>query len=220
VRPLLRDAGHEVFTPGLTGLGERAHLAHPGIDLDTHIQDVVAVLDYEDLRDVVLVGHSYGGMVITGAADRAGDRLAQLVYLDADVPMSGQSEFDLLPREEVAEYEEAARARGDGWQIPPPFPDPLPPGTPAVVAWAVERMVPHPLRTLTQPLRLTRADGEGPSRTYVLCAEGKEGQPVPPYVQRISRDPDWRMIELQASHAAHVMAPEAVAGTLADLAHA
>src|SRR5215210_4421571 len=86
VRPLLRAAGHEVFTPALTGLGERAHLASPRVDLDTHIQDVVGVLEYEDLGEVMLVGHSYGGVVITGVAERAAPRLAQLIYLDAEVP--------------------------------------------------------------------------------------------------------------------------------------
>src|SRR5215218_3749420 len=130
LRPLLRAAGHQVFTPALTGLGERSHLANAQIDLDTHVLDVVGVLEYEDLLQVVLVGHSYGGMVITGVADRVPERLAQLVYLDAEVPMDGQSEFDLLPPEERAVYEDAARERGDGWRIPPPFPDPLPPGLP------------------------------------------------------------------------------------------
>ena len=100
VRPLLRSAGHEVFTPALTGLGERSHLASAQIDLETHVRDVIAVLEYEDLREVVLVGHSYGGMVISGVADRVPERLALLVYLDAEVPMDGQSELDLLPPQE------------------------------------------------------------------------------------------------------------------------
>src|SRR5690242_2869175 len=86
VTPLLRAAGHEVYTPTLTGLGERVHLGSPETDLDTHIQDIVNVLVYEDLRDVVLLGHSYSGMVVTGVADRVPDRLSQLVYLDAIVP--------------------------------------------------------------------------------------------------------------------------------------
>lgn len=218
VRPLMRAAGHEIFTPSLTGLGERSHQADPGTDLDTHIRDVVAVLHYEDLRDVVLVGHSYGGMVITGVADRMSERLAQLVYLDADVPLNGQSEFDLLPPEESAEYEAAARSRGDGWRIPPPFPDRMPPETPAAVAWAVERMSPQPLRTLTQALRLTRTEGVGLPRTYVLCSEGKEGQPVPGYVERVSKDPGWRVIVLDAGHSAHVTAPDALADTLIEVA--
>jgi pimeloyl-ACP methyl ester carboxylesterase len=217
VRPLLRRAGHDVFTPAMTGLGERAHLATPSTDLDTHIEDVVAVLHYEDLRDVVLVGHSYGGMVVTGVAERAGDRLAQLVYLDADVPLDGECELDMVPPEERRGYEEAARSRGDGWRIPPPFPDPLPPGTEPIVAWVVSRMVPHPLRTFTQPVRLPGGGPSAVSRTYVLCTEGKEGTEEPPYVRRVAEDPDWRYVELQASHVAHVMAPEKLTATLLDL---
>ena len=92
VRPLLRAAGHDVVTPSLTGLGERAHLATPATNLDTHITDIAAVLHYEDLHDVVLVGHSYGGMVITGVADRVPERIGHLVYLDADVPREGESD--------------------------------------------------------------------------------------------------------------------------------
>src|SRR5713226_3159825 len=89
VTPLLGAAGHRVFTPTLTGCGERAHLINPAIDLDTHIEDVVNVIQYEDLRDVVLVGHSYGGMVITGVAEHVAERLAHLCYLDAFVPEDG-----------------------------------------------------------------------------------------------------------------------------------
>src|SRR4051812_10914914 len=154
IRPLLRAAGHDVYTPSLTGLGERAHLAQPSTDLDTHVTDVEAMLRCEDLRHVVLVGHSYGGMVITGVADRCPERLAQLVYLDAEVPLDGESELDLVPAEERRGYEEAARERGDGWRIPPPFPDPLPPGLPPEFVWGIARMNPHPLATMTQPLHL------------------------------------------------------------------
>ena len=98
VRPLLRAAGHEVFTPTYTGLGERAHQSSRAVTLDTHIADVLGVIDCEDLKDIVLVGHSYGGMVATGVADRVPERIAKLVYLDAFVPGSGQSLNDLLPR--------------------------------------------------------------------------------------------------------------------------
>ena len=100
VRPLLRAAGHEVFTPTYTGLGERAHLVSRTVTLDTHIADVLGVIECEDLSDIVLVGHSYGGMVATGVADRARERIAKLVYLDAFVPENGQSLFDLLPAAE------------------------------------------------------------------------------------------------------------------------
>src|SRR5215470_3514651 len=119
VRPLLRAAGHEVLTPTYTGLGERAHLASRAITLDTHIADVMGVIECEDLKDVVLVGHSYGGMVATGVADRAGERIAKLVYLDAFVPEHGQSLFDLLPANQRDDRQDAASVQGDGWLLPP-----------------------------------------------------------------------------------------------------
>jgi len=216
VRPLLRAAGHEVVTPSLTGLGNRAHLATPTTDLDTHIADVDAVLYYEDLSDVVLVGHSYGGMVIAGVADHVPERIGQLVYLDADVPLEGESMMDHVPADERAGYEEAARARGDGWRVPPPFPDPLPPGLPAEVVWTVSRMAPHPLATMTQPLHLEHGDADLP-RTFVLCTEGKENEFEPPYVARVRTDPSWRFFELAANHVAHVTAPEKLTATLLDL---
>ncbi|HEY4170676.1 MAG TPA: alpha/beta fold hydrolase, partial [Reyranella sp.] len=103
MRPLFRAAGHEFFSPTYTGLGERAHLARSDIDLSTHIDDVLSVLEVEDLRDVTLIGHSYGGMVATGVADRAADRLARVIYLDAFAPKNGQSLFDLVgPQTEAA----------------------------------------------------------------------------------------------------------------------
>ena len=97
VARILRAAGHEVFTPTLTGMGERAHLLGPAVDLNLHIQDVVNVLDFENLRDVILAGHSYSGMVITGVADRAPDRIGQLVYMDATIPRNGESQADVIP---------------------------------------------------------------------------------------------------------------------------
>jgi pimeloyl-ACP methyl ester carboxylesterase len=216
VRQLLRDAGQEVFTPSLTGLGERAHLASPQVDLDTHIRDVVGVLEFEDLGEVALVGHSYGGPVITGAADRAPGRVAHLVYLDAEVPREGEAEMDLLPPEERSAYQESARLRGQGWRIPPPVPDPLPAGLDSNVLWVMSRMVPQPLRTFTEPLHLTRAEPPF-ARTYVLHTEGKEGQDLPDYVRRLRADPDWSFVELAAGHAAHVTAPRQLADLLLGL---
>ena len=217
LRPLLRAAGHEVFTPALTGLGERSHLASAQIDLETHVRDVVGVLEYEDLLQVVLVGHSYGGMVITGVADRVPERLAELVYLDAEVPLDGQCEFDLLAPAERAGYQESARSKGQGWRILPPVPEPLPDDLDANLRWAMSRMVPQPVATFAQPLRLTNPAGLGVSHTYVLCTEGKEGQEVPSYVQRAQADPSWRFVELAAGHGAHVTAPQTLADLLAGL---
>ena len=110
MRPLFAAAGHQFFSPTYTGLGERAHLAHHEIDLTTHINDVAAVLDCEDLKDVTLLGHSYGGMVATGVADKARRRIARVVYIDAFAPQDGQSLFDLVGQQSGREH---AR-QGDG----------------------------------------------------------------------------------------------------------
>src|SRR5262245_30919971 len=120
VAPLLRAAGHEVYTPTLTGLGERAHLVARHVDLDTHIADVRGVLQCEELSNVVLCGHSYGGMVISGVAESAPNALRSLVYLDAFVPADGQCLLDFIPAERLAELRQSVHDRGAGWLVPPP----------------------------------------------------------------------------------------------------
>src|SRR5258708_37651651 len=114
MHPLMADAGHRLITPTYTGLGERGHLANPSNDLETHVQDMLAVIKYEDLQDIVLLGHSYGGMVATGVADRARDRISQLIYLDAFVPKDGEALFDLVASEARNSMRESA-VMGDGW---------------------------------------------------------------------------------------------------------
>jgi pimeloyl-ACP methyl ester carboxylesterase len=110
----LRKAGHDVYAPTLTGIGERKHLLNREINLDTHIQDVIGVIDDEDLADIVLVGHSYGGMVISGVADRVPEKVASLVYLDAFVPEDGQSNFSILPSDR-----RPATVPGNDWLVSP-----------------------------------------------------------------------------------------------------
>jgi pimeloyl-ACP methyl ester carboxylesterase len=124
MHPLMSEAGHRLVTPTYTGLGDRQHLANPSIDLETHIEDMLNVIKYEDLRDIVLIGHSYGGMVATGVTDRVRDRITQLIYVDAFVPEDGQSLLDLyeVDRPRVQELAKA----GDGWRVPP---NPTPPDT-------------------------------------------------------------------------------------------
>ncbi|HWF16342.1 MAG TPA: alpha/beta hydrolase [Acidimicrobiales bacterium] len=156
VARILRAAGHDVYTPTLTGLGERAHLLDDRVDLDRHVADVAAVLRVEDLHDVILVGHSYGGMVITGAADRVAERVGRLVYLDAATPRHGQSLVDV-----AGPVINAVRPMGevvDGIELVLlPAPDAgLLYGVrdPADLAWMAERLTPHPWRCFEQPLRL------------------------------------------------------------------
>lgn len=214
----LRDRGHEVFTPTLTGLGERHHLG-PEVDLYTHIDDVVGVLEYCDLRDVVLCGHSYAGMVVTGAADRAPDRVAMVIYLDAFVPEDGDANIDLMP-DEFAEYVRAfADERGHGaMDIPEEF---LPPegALPADKReWYVSRLRPHPVATSTQPLKLTGAVERIP-RAFIRCtAEADaDGDPFEPIAQR-ARSRGWPYREIPTPHDLQLFDPEGTAELLDELA--
>lgn len=205
VRPLMRAAGHEIFTPTYSGLGERAHQASAAVDLETHIGDMLAVLHYEDLRDVVLVGHSYGGMVATGVADRAVERIARLIYVDAFVPGNGQSLFDLLPAQARAERQEAARAQGDGWLIPP---SPPPVDTsPADISWITARRRWQPMGTFTQPILLKNANPALP-RTYIYCTRITPEDRFGPFARRAKSEAGWTYFEIDASHSPNVTAPE------------
>src|SRR6476646_3411710 len=152
MRPLFAAAGHDFFSPTYTGLGERAHLAHHEIDLSTHINNVAAVLDCEDLKDVTLLGHSYGGMVATGVADKAADRIARVVYIDAFAPKDGQSLFDLVGPKAEANMRAGAARDGDGWKLPI---NPMPSDTaPEDVAWASPKRRPQPIKTFEQKIAL------------------------------------------------------------------
>jgi len=215
--PLLRAAGHEVVIPTYTGLGERAHLAHSSIDLETHIQDVLSVLEFEDLSGVILIGHSYGGMVATGVATRVPERLRHLVYLDAFVPRPGQSLLDLLPTEAAATMQRLAAETGDGWRVPP---NPMPPDTPAAdVAWAVPRRRPQPIKTFTTPLPAQAGEPSLP-RSYIYCTRLPPHDVFGQFAARARQEPGWRYFEMDASHNPHITVPQALADVLGSIAMA
>jgi pimeloyl-ACP methyl ester carboxylesterase len=170
---LLRKAGHEVHAPTMTGVGERSHLVGPHVDLNLHIQDISAVLHYEDLRDVILVGHSYGGMVITGVGDRASDRVGKLVYLDAANPKNGQSLVDVAgPVIEVARP--AGQTVGGVELVLLPSPEA---GTfygvtdPADLAWMADRLTGHPWKCFEQKLELcNEAEYSKIPQYHIVCS--------------------------------------------------
>jgi pimeloyl-ACP methyl ester carboxylesterase len=203
MRPLMAAAGHELYTPTQTGIGERVHLAHRGINLDTHIQDLLAVLEFEDVRNAILVGHSYGGMVATGVADRARDKIKHLVYLDAFAPEGGKSAADYMP----AERAEMVRKNAiDGWKVPS---SPVPPDTsPGDMAWLSARRVPQPLQCFEQKLVLKNGPLSVP-RTYIYAQRHNPGDPFRQFMQR-ARKEGWPVYEMDASHSPHVTAPEAL----------
>lgn len=211
----LRGSGHEAFAPTLTGLGERSHLASPAVGLSTHVCDVANLIEWEDLRGVVLVGHSYGGMVITGVADRLADRLAAVVYLDALLPEDGRSVLDLQPAERRDSILEEVAASG-GWLWPPRTAEFYGVRDLAKQAWVDGKCTPQPFHTLFERLRLNgRPGGEGPRKLYILCTE-----PPLPYMRRFyewaSASDGWHTMELATGHDAMVTEPEALARILID----
>jgi pimeloyl-ACP methyl ester carboxylesterase len=215
MHPLMAAAGHRLITPTYTGLGEREHLAHPGIDLDTHIQDLLEVIKFERLEDFVLIGHSYGGMVATGVADRVPERISRLIYLDAFVPQDGQAMVDLLSGDGPARLRAAVKD-GDGWRLPP---NPVSPDTSAEDAqWSQSLRIPQPARTFETPLRLSNGDTKIP-RSYVYYTRVSPGDPFRAFAQRAQRE-RWDYHELDCSHSPHITAPDALMTLLSSIVSA
>ena len=213
MHPLMAARGYRLVTPTHTGLGERAHLARPDIDLDTHIADILGVLEMEDLRGVILIGHSYGGMVTTGVAARARDRIAKLVYVDAFAPQDGDSVLALTPDREKA-LREAVEKNGEGWKIPP---NPMPPDTSAAdKAWAEPRRRPQPLKTFEQKLTFTGGELTLP-RHYIYCTRHAPNDPFRQFLERARRE-DWGVSEIDASHNPHITCPDVLMEVLDKVA--
>lgn len=211
MHPLPAARGHQLVIPTLTGLGQRSHLAYPGIDLDVYIADVTAALFYNDLRDVCLVGHSYGGMVATGVADRARDRIARLIYIDAFVPRGGESAFDVMPESTRRQRQSGAAESEGGWRIPP---GPMPADTsPEDRAWCAPRRVPQPIKTFEQKLVFQRGELTLP-RHYVYCTRHTPEDRFRPFYERAKVEAGWTADEIDASHNPHITAPEALASLL------
>lgn len=213
VRPLLWAAGHEVFTPSLTGIGEREHLASPQVSLSTHIDDVVGTFHFEGLHDVVLLGFSYGGMVVTGAVERVADCVREVVYLDAMLPGDGQSAVDLVGRRLAPDEHVPWAVAG----LPREFEDP------AEAEFHLARRSLQPIRTLTEPVRLTSPLEELPfGRTYVkaLGDPRSPSGPDPFYdaADRVRDDPRWRYVESTSNHMIPQNRPRELVDLLVTLA--
>ncbi len=217
VARILRSSGHDVHCPTLTGLGERSHLLSADVDLDTHITDVVNVLVYEDLRNVILAGHSYGGMVITGVADRALDRVGQLVYLDAAIPVDGESLARDVSPTIMARAKSASRVI-DGVELAV-FPGHNDFGVtdPDDFAWMMERLTPQPWKSFEQPLRLQHeAAVKQIPTTAINCTPTLRLKPRESTESRVYEvDRVW---EIDTGHDLMITEPVAVAEMLARLA--
>ena len=213
MHPLMQAAGHRLVTPSYTGLGERAHLANPSIDLETHIEDMLNVIKYEDLRDIVLIGHSYGGMVATGVADRARDRVAQLIYIDAFVPEDGQSLLD-LNESDRQRMQELANT-GAGWRVPPR--PPSPDTSPADLEWLNARRVDMPIKCFDTKLKLQGGKLTLP-RSYIYATRITPVDTFGQFAKRARNEAGWRYFEIDASHSPNVTAPEALMALLLKIA--
>jgi pimeloyl-ACP methyl ester carboxylesterase len=209
----LRAVGHPVFTPTLTGLGDRAHLIAPHVGLATHVEDVVATLEMEDLSDVVLVGHSFGSAVISGVADARADRIRRLVFLDALLLQSGQSPFSQLPRQMVEARKAGAIKTsglfGETRAMPPPPPSVFGINDAEDAACVASRLRPHPIKTYEDTLELKRPLGAGRPTAYIACTNPTY-QAIAPARQWVKAQPGWIYRELETGHDAMILAPDAL----------
>jgi pimeloyl-ACP methyl ester carboxylesterase len=216
VRKRLQAAGHDVFTPTLTGLAERSHLLTPEVDLETHIQDVLNLIRWEGLSDIVLCGHSYGGAVVTGVADRVPDRIRALVYLDAFVLEDNENVFQHVPPETAARMLELVNSVGEGWKVPP---------IPAEVFQVNEadrdrvdaQCTFQSMATFEQRLRLTGGVKKIPSIVYIRATAFRDGAPFPPFFEK-AKAAGWKTLEMPCGHDVMLDMPEELTRALIDAA--
>ena len=228
VIPFLEAAGHEVYAPTLTGLAERASELSPDVGLDTHIQDIVGLLEEKNLHGVILVGHSYSAMVITGVVDQVPERIAHLVYLDTFVPRDGESMVDIFPmlihQMLIRQMRKQAQAHGDGYRVASH-------GTYGVTtepdrSWVLSKVTPQPLKTLEQPLHLKNpAIVSTKPRTHIDCTgSGFFFLLIQRILARIlapralpPREEGWRLRQLPTGHDAMITMPRELADVLLEV---
>ena len=213
VRQILEAAGHRVITPTLAGVGERAHLLSADIGLSTHIEDALGAIAGANANEIILLGHSYGGMVVTGVADKLGDQIKHIIYLDAAVPEHGQS---MISQGTDGDREALDKAEASLRQLAPDGIGmlPLPPdlfGIPkdhASYDWVAKQLTPHPLKTWTDTISLQNGGSEGLARTYVHCTNPVLPETSFPYhAARAQADPSWNYHALPTGHDAMITAP-------------
>ncbi|MET0234199.1 MAG: alpha/beta hydrolase [Kibdelosporangium sp.] len=223
VVPLLETAGHRVLAPSLTGHGDKAHLLSPEVGLDTHVDDIVTLINDEHLTEVILVGHSYAGLVISSVSNQVPDRIAHLVYLDAMVPQDGETAVDIQPM--TQHLIDAAAKSGTGWRIPPLPAQPPPHGLfgvtdPADLAWLQGMLSDQAVRCFQQPVRLDNPAANTIPRTHIHCVgatpEGIARRPVPAIQPNGSPSQVW---ELPTGHDCMITTPTELSELLSKLGH-
>ena len=212
VREHLENQGHLVYTPTMTGVGEKAHMISPDITLDTVINDVIETITDEDLTNVILVGHSFAGPVISSVAERLASRIDQLIYLDAAILENGESMFSCIPQRIVAERQRQTDETSGGLSIPVPTAEKL--GITDQEQWNyVQRnLTPHPISTYKSPLILAGKPGEGFRCTYIACSKPLY-EPLT-WARKRAKEYGWKIIELETGHDAMINSPESVSDLL------
>lgn len=218
VAEILRGAGHSVTTPNQTGVGERRHLMSRDITLDVFADDLANHIEAEELTDVVLVGHSFGGFAISAVADRLPECIRHLVYLDARIPENGKTAFEVQPADVTAERMRLAQESSDGMSVPPPPPEAF--GVPQdhlLYDWVARRLTPHPLSSFTSPFKARNPIGNGLPATYIACTDPIYTSLESARVAAKAR-PEWGWKEIATGHDAMVTAPGPTADLLVEIA--
>jgi pimeloyl-ACP methyl ester carboxylesterase len=213
VAPPLQAGDHTMVCPTLTGLGERAHLLSPQIGLQSHIADIVGLLHYRDLNGVTLVGHSYGGTVITAVAEQVPERIRRLVYLDASVPRDGESNNDVIGPEMAAQLRSSAMSGGEGWRVPPAryVGERL---SDAMRPWVEARLTPHPLLCFDEPVQLRSSAAAALPRAFIRSS--LQSDLYKRLIDR-ARAAGWYCRDLKGGHYPMFTEPQAVAAALNEL---
>lgn len=214
VTPLLRAAGQDVHVLTLTGVGERAHERHPDIDMNTHIQDVVRVLENENLHDVILVGHSLAGFMAPFVAEHSPERIAHLVNLDGIIPVEGKAFKEMMP-DYFDDFRKRGLADGDEWWSPPILEWTF--GvTGADLEWMQAKLTPYPLKTWLLPMSFTNPDSRPIPRTFIHCTEGYSAEEIVAE-ERKCLEAGWGYRQLATGHDAMITAPKELTELLIDL---
>jgi pimeloyl-ACP methyl ester carboxylesterase len=213
----LRSAGHVVFAPTLTGFGERVHLTRADLTIEDFATDIVNVIAAEELNDVILVGHSFGGNPVSAVADRVPERLKRLVYVDTLVLKDGESGFSVLDPAIVAQRIELAEKTSGGITIPPPSPGAFGVTDPSDAEWLRRQLTPLPLNCYREPIHLKHPLGNGVGKTYIAC-KNPIYQPAVLTHEWVKSQADWRYLELSTGHDAMITDPEGLAEMLVHCA--
>ncbi len=213
----LRAARHDVFSPTLTGLGDRAHLGHAGVNLDTHISDILGVIETEELEDFILVGHSYGGRVITGVTEHVASRIKALVYLDAFLPESGESSFSHMDEDRAKAVRKLVEEKGDGWRFPGRTAKVFGIRDASDAAWLDRQSVGQPIGCMEQPIIHNSAWKNVDSLSYIHCLENQPS-PFGAISERLGHDPNWACHTLDCGHIAMLDMPAELTDILLGLA--